>query len=136
MERRTFIKITSAVSAGILASNAFGMNLNLKHTVENVENLVIGSGYGGAVAALRLTQAGKKVVMLEMGLDWEKEEGKYKPFSNLITPKNNSTWLKKSSQAPMMNIAHFNKKFTGVLDRMDFENIKIYAGRGVGGGSW
>lgn len=35
----------------------------------------------------------------------------------------------------MMNIAFFNKKFTGVLDRMDFKNIKVYAGRGVGGGS-
>lgn len=32
----------------------------------------------------------------------------------------------------MMNMVYFNKKFTGVLDRMDFENIKIYAGRGVG----
>ncbi len=135
MERRNFIKITSAVGAGILASRVFGINLNLKHSVENIENLVIGSGYGGAVAALRLTQAGKKVVMLEMGLDWEKEDGKYKPFSNLITPKNNSTWLHKSSQAPMMNIAMFNKKFTGVLDRLDFKNIKVYAGRGVGGGS-
>ena len=135
MERRTFIKITSASGAGILATSAFGINLNLMHTEEHIENLVIGSGYGGAVAALRLTQAGKKVGMLEMGLDWEKEDGKYKPFSNLITPKNNSTWLNKASKAPMMNIAHFNKKFTGVLDRMDFDNIKIYAGRGVGGGS-
>lgn len=35
----------------------------------------------------------------------------------------------------MMNIAMFNRKFTGVLDRMDFKNIKVYAGRGVGGGS-
>lgn len=94
LERRTFIRLTSASSAGFVASNAFGFDLKLKHSVETVENLVIGSGYGGAVAALRLNQAGEKVTMLEMGLDWEKENGKYKPFSNLITPKNNSTWLK------------------------------------------
>lgn len=57
---------------------------------QETENLIIGSGYGGGVTALRLTQAGKKVTLLEMGLDWEKEDGKYKPFSNLITPKNNT----------------------------------------------
>src|SRR5690625_7073171 len=35
----------------------------------------------------------------------------------------------------MMNIALFSKKFTGGLGRMDFKNVKVYAGRGVGGGS-
>lgn len=100
-----------------------------------VDNLIIGTGYGGAVAALRLAQAGKKVTMLEMGLDWNKLKGKYLPFSKLTTPTSNSTWLRNTTIAPFMNVFSFSNKFTGVLDRMDFENVKIYAGRGVGGGS-
>ena len=32
--------------------------------------LVIGTGYGGSVAALRLAQAGINVHMVEMGQDW------------------------------------------------------------------
>ncbi len=35
-----------------------------------VENLVIGSGYGGAVAALRLARAGQAVVLLERGSEF------------------------------------------------------------------
>ena len=27
------------------------------------------------------------------------------------------------------------KKYTGVLDRLDYDNLKVYVGRGVGGGS-
>ena len=135
MERRNFIKTATALSAGLVVKKAFGKTFDLKIMKENVENLIIGTGYGGAVAALRLTEAGHKVMMLEMGLDWEKDDGKYKPFSNLITPKSNSTWLNKKTQAPMMNMAIFSKKFTGVLARLDFKNVNVYGGRGVGGGS-
>lgn len=127
--------MTAGLFAGFVLTKAFGNTAGATDATIYVENIVIGSGYGGAVATLRLTQAGRKVVVLEMGLDWEKDNGKYKPFSNLITPKSNSTWLHTSTQAPMMNMAVFTKKFTGVLARMDFKNIKIYAGRGVGGGS-
>ena len=97
MERRRFLKTATILSAGVLVTKAFGNNFKLKVMNETVDNLIIGSGYGGAVAALRLTQAGHKVMMIEMGLDWEKDNGKHKPFSNLITPKSNSTWLNKKT---------------------------------------
>jgi cholesterol oxidase len=93
--------------------------------------VIIGSGYGGAVSALRLCEAGKKVVMLEMGLNWEKAGI---PFSNLLKPGKSSAWLKKKSIAPFMNIFSLTP-FTGTLDRLDFDHISIWVGRGVGGGS-
>lgn len=135
MHRRKFLKTALTLGAGAIVLQGQARNNIFRRIFSNEkENIIIGSGYGGAVAALRLTQAGHKVTLLEMGVDYEKRK-EFTPFSNLISPKNNSTWLKKKTIAPMMNMVHFNKKFTGVLDRMDFENIKIYAGRGVGGGS-
>lgn len=135
MRRRDFLRSTLVTAASVPFSKTLVFPLFMSSREIEVENLIIGSGYGGAVAALRLTEAGKKVTMLEMGLDWEKNNAKHKPFSNVLFPKNNSTWLRNSTIAPMMNFIEFDKKFTGVLDRLDFENVKIYAGRGVGGGS-
>lgn len=93
--------------------------------------LIIGSGYGGAVAALRLTEKGKKVCMLEMGIDWRKEK---EPFSPMTNPGKSAAWLKNRTIAPFMNVFPL-KKFTGALDRWDFEHVKVWMGRGVGGGS-
>lgn len=95
------------------------------------ENIIIGSGYGGAVAALRLTEKGHKVCLLEMGLDWRKIDI---PFSPMTHPGKSAAWLRKRTIAPFMNVFPL-KKFTGALDRWDFRHIKIWMGRGVGGGS-
>lgn len=95
------------------------------------EIIIIGSGYGGAVAALRLCEKGHKVTMLEMGLNWEKSGEKFSPMKH---PGHSAAWLREKTIAPFMNVFSL-EKFTGALDRWDFENIKIWMGRGVGGGS-
>jgi cholesterol oxidase len=59
---------------------------------ESVEAIVIGSGFGGAVAALRLGQAGIETVVLERGRRWQiTDEGK--TFSPIVNPDGRSTWL-------------------------------------------
>ncbi|AZA79371.1 GMC family oxidoreductase [Chryseobacterium sp. G0186] len=136
MNRKDFIKTSALAISGFyfLQSDLFqaaGRRINgIKETVE-APIIIIGSGYGGAVSALRLCEAGKKVVLLEMGLNWEKAGI---PFSNLLKPGKSSAWLKKKTIAPFMNIFSLTP-FTGTLDRLDFDNIKIWVGRGVGGGS-
>lgn len=130
MERRGFIKM-SACGSAVMLTNPFRW---FSTQNESVENLIIGSGYGSAVTALRLTQAGHSATMLEMGLDWDNNPEAIKPYSNMLLPGKNSTWLSNQSKAPFLNI-YFFEKYTGILDRWDYSNVKVYMGRGVGGGS-
>ncbi len=104
--------------------------------------LVIGTGYGGSVAALRLAQAGVDVHMVEMGQDWATAapgpDGKIHP--KVTSPDYRSFWMRTRTKAPISNFLGFPidkdvPKFAGILDAEDFAGISVYQGRGVGGGS-
>ncbi|WKS94599.1 GMC oxidoreductase [Riemerella columbina] len=139
MKRKEFIS-TSVLGIGALFFSGIGdlfgrlpeyPEPQISQEDETRPIIIIGSGYGGAVAALRLCEQGHKVTILEMGLDWNKAKI---PFSKMMNPGKSAAWLRTKTIAPFLNIFAL-KKFTGVLDRLDFENIKIWLGRGVGGGS-
>ena len=141
MNRKEFIHVSSLGTAAFFflgMGNLFGRNENPLETkkllpaeILEKEVVIIGSGYGGSVAALRLCEKNIPVTLLEMGLDWEKSGEKFSKMSN---PGKSAAWLKTKSIAPFFNIFNL-EKFTGALDRLDFEHIKIWLGRGVGGGS-
>lgn len=136
MDRKHFIRTSLLAISGFYfiqtdLFQAAERKAAMREENTDVPIIIIGSGYGGAVSALRLCEAGKKVVLLEMGLNWEKAGI---PFSNLLKPGKSSAWLKKKSIAPFMNLFSLTP-FTGTLDRLDFEHISIWVGRGVGGGS-
>lgn len=135
MKRKDFIN-TSLLGIAALFFNGIGdffaqvpQGSNTPVSTEDVERkiIIVGSGYGGAVAALRLCEKGYKVTLLEMGLDWSKAGI---PFSRMMAPGKSAAWLKKQTIAPFLNIFAIK-----ILDRLDYENIKIWLGRGVGGGS-
>ena len=140
MDRKTFLTTSTLATATLFF---FGMGTySAKDLMESSEEMlpdseelseviIVGSGYGGAVAALRLCEQNIKVTILEMGLNWQKHEEKFSP---MINPGHSAAWLKTRTVAPFLNIFKL-EKFTGVLDRLDFEHIKIWVGRGVGGGS-
>src|SRR5688572_16236590 len=79
--------------------------------------IVIGSGFGGSVAALRLCEKGYRVLLLEKG----------KRFRPKDFPKTN--WdLKRWLWMPQL-------KLHGIFKMTFFEHVTIFSGVGVGGGS-
>ncbi|MFC4050468.1 GMC oxidoreductase [Actinomadura syzygii] len=105
-----------------------------------VPALIIGTGYGGSVAALRLAQAGVDVHMVEMGMAWDAPGPDGKLFPNTRTPDYRSYWLRTRTKQPISNFLGFPldkdvPRYTGILDAEDFGGILVYQGRGVGGGS-
>ena len=119
---------TAAVAAGPIQSGA------------HVPVLIIGTGYGGSVAALRLAQAGVDVQMVEMGMAWDTPGSDGKIFANTTNPDGRSYWLRTKTKQPLSNFLGFPidrdiPRYTGILDAEDFAGITVYQGRGVGGGS-
>ncbi|MEE1742497.1 GMC oxidoreductase [Streptomyces sp. BE147] len=106
----------------------------------HVPALVIGTGYGGCVAALRLAEAGVDVHMVEMGMAWDTPGPDGRIFANTTSPDRRSYWLRTKTKQPLSNFLGFPidrniPRYTGILDAEEFGGITVYQGRGVGGGS-
>ncbi|MFD0540869.1 NAD(P)-binding protein [Actinomadura luteofluorescens] len=93
--------------------------------------LVVGTGYGGSVAALRLAQAGVDVHMVEMGMTWDTPGSDGKIFSGMRSPDYRAYWLRTRTKQPLSNFLGFPidkdvPKYTGILDAEDFGGILVY----------
>ena len=85
--------------------------------MENFDVAVIGSGFGGSVAALRLSEKGYKVLVIESGARFEDKD-----FAK------NSFDLKKFLFFPKLGLKG--------IQRIDLlKNVLVMSGAGVGGGS-
>lgn len=105
-----------------------------------VAALVIGTGYGGSVTALRLAQAGVDVHMVEMGMAWDTPGTDGNIFANTASPDYRSFWLRTRTKQPVIQFLGYPldkdvPKYTGILDAEEMGGIIVYQGRGVGGGS-
>ena len=79
--------------------------------------IVVGSGFGGGIAACRLAEAGKRVVVLERGRRWGKDDFPKKPEQ---TPE--ALWH------PTLNP-------DGLFDLRLMKDLSVVTAAGVGGGS-
>jgi cholesterol oxidase len=99
-----------------------------------VEAVVIGSGFGGAVASLRLGEAGIETVVLERGRRWRITDAG-DTFSTKESPDGRSTWLSNTTIFPPPVPSLSIDVFTGVFDRKIGNGITAFRGAGVGGSS-
>ena len=124
VSRRLFL----AGTGSILASAALAGQASAQSTATaaindgaRVSALVIGSGYGGSVAALRLAQAGVDVQMIEMGMAWDTPGADGKIFCATPNPDQRSFWLRTRTKQPLSNFLGFPidkdiPRYTGILD--------------------
>ncbi len=133
--RRDFIKLTGAVAAAgvVLPPCEPGPLWKMPAPDEHRSVIIIGSGFGGAVTALRLTQAGVPVTMIEKGRRWViSPDGN--TFSPYIYPDGRSTWLRTSTVVPIGPPLPINK-YAGVLEGHFFPGLRVLTGACYGGGS-
>ena len=109
--------------------------------VESAPAIVVGSGYGGAVAALRRAQAGIRTLVLDMGRLWNTSGPDGKVFCSTAAPDRRSMWFRTRTEAPLATFLWLDvvnkdiSPYPGVLDRVHYDHMSVYVGRGVGGGS-
>jgi len=127
--RRHFLQNSILFSASLLTTLASSRLANARD--ESVEAIVIGSGFGGGIAALRLGQNGIKTVVLERGRRWLITPAQ-NTFATLRNPDGRSAWLSPTTvvfERVPIDI------YTGILELKRANRLSILSGAGVGGGS-
>ncbi|WP_446697003.1 GMC oxidoreductase [Streptomyces violaceus] len=144
LTRRQILGMAALQTAAALGFTRIGLrsaHAAQPDAVDNAPAIVVGSGYGGAVAALRLGQAGIRTLVLEMGRLWNTPGPDGKIFCSTRTPDHRSMWFRTRTEAPLGTFLWLDVvnrdigRYPGALDRVHFAQMSVYVGRGVGGGS-
>jgi len=93
--------------------------------------VVVGSGFGGAVAALRLAEAGVPALVLERGRRWPGAAAG-EPFPRLSRPDRRVRW---PARMPATARRSLPPRYTGLVERVVGRGVRVLCGAGVGGGS-
>ncbi|WP_456071413.1 GMC oxidoreductase [Gordonia pseudamarae] len=143
--RRTFIKGAAAVGAGAAAAqfipsvgsasaapHAAGKPSRVRTTREEHRVVVIGSGFGGGISALRLAQAGVDVLVLERGRRWTAGPNS-DTFPRASAPDKRILWHRSAPTLFGRPVAF--EPYVGLLETVMGDNMMAICPTGVGGGS-
>ncbi|WP_171165486.1 GMC oxidoreductase [Streptomyces sp. I05A-00742] len=126
--RGTLAGLGAAVLGG-RGSRAFATAATRTH----FRALVIGSGFGGAVAALRLGRAGVDTLVLERGREWPVAPAR-PVFGSVDGVTDTMFWFRRTTRYPGL-LPTPVRPAPGVLEVAEEDGIDILCGAGVGGGS-
>lgn len=129
MKRRNFIKTSSLAGVAVLTGCKKESQPTAAERIYS-PNIIIGSGFGGAVTAYRLSQSGHKNILIERGRSWSAHD-----FCSFTHIDHRSTWMKNAAFIPLINIKIPVKKYLGIMEYHNFPNMNIFNASGVGGGS-
>lgn len=94
--------------------------------------VVIGSGFGGGVTALRLAEAGVPVTLLERGIRWQTGPNA-ETFPHPASPDKRILWHQ--SNPTLFGRPAIFEPYAGLLETVTGENMTAICAAGVGGGS-
>jgi cholesterol oxidase len=100
---------------------------------DHTEAIVVGSGFGAAITALRLAQAGVANTVLERGSRWPNDPHR-EIFTGDDLPDGRGFWHR-TEFTGVTKVAMNFANFGGVLDVTPFDGIDVWRGAAVGGGS-
>jgi cholesterol oxidase len=150
VSRRRFL----GASLGIAVAASAGAGLLALHrrrptpgSGSHYPAIVVGSGYGGGVSALRLGQAGVQTLILEKGRLWDKPDADGKRFTRMLPADTRAGWFSKVPPSLVLSymgvsveqIAKTNPSpqpvQAGICDKSVFGAHSVFRGVAVGGGS-
>src|SRR5690348_2697970 len=95
------VALQTAAAAGLTRVGLQSAHAAEPAAVDTAPAIVIGSGYGAAVAALRLGQAGIRTLVIEMGKLWNTTGSDGKVFCSTAAPDERSMWFRTRTEAPL-----------------------------------
>jgi cholesterol oxidase len=128
VSRRRFIRNSSLLAAGSLLTAGCSDNRSGLPGASGTA-IIVGSGFAGSVAALRLALAGIPTIVLERGQEWIVTGPDTFPTTRNFDAR--GTWSIPSSGASNTG----QPGFAGLLETIQGENVAAVCGACVGGGS-